>query len=116
MIKDVNTFFWKLPLMVFIRPSVRVDVDIAVLTSITQDHLDYHGTMDAIEGKIKVIYSRFFKKAVINKDDKYATNLLRKLSTSIEVITYSCKHPADVRLLSANFSPRNFFKRFVFWI
>ena len=53
-----------------------VDVDIAVLTNITQDHLDYHETMDAYKkAKAKLFTFRSLKKAVINKDDEYAVNL-----------------------------------------
>ena len=50
-----------------------VDIDIAVLTNISQDHLDYHGTMDAYkEAKAKLFTLGSLKKAVINKDDEYA--------------------------------------------
>ena len=84
-----------------------VDVDIAVLTNITQDHLDYHGTMDAYrKAKTKLFKLASIKKAVINRDDEYAIDLERLLSSDIELKTYSCKQPADIRLISANFDKR----------
>ena len=82
-----------------------VDIDIAVLTNISQDHLDYHGTMDAYkEAKAKLFTLASLKKAVINKDDEYAANLQGLLSPDVEVKTYGCKHPADIRLISARFN------------
>ena len=82
-----------------------VDVDIAVMTNISQDHLDYHGTMEAYkDAKAKLFTRGSLKKAVINKDDAYAINLQRRLSSKVEVKTYGCKHPADIRLISASFN------------
>ena len=82
-----------------------VDIDIAVLTNITQDHLDYHETMDAYrEAKAKLFTFDSLKKAVINKDDEYAVNLKRILSPDVEVKTFSCNGPADICLISESFN------------
>jgi len=71
-----------------------LEFDAAVFTNLTQDHLDYHGTMDEyFEAK-----ARFFTglpsqtskkgKAVINIDDRYGRRLLDKIPKSVPVITF----------------------------
>ena len=82
-----------------------VDVDIAVFTNITQDHLDYHETMDAYKkAKAKLFTFRSLTKAVINKDDEYAVNLERLLSPDVDVKTFGFSDSADIRLISSNFN------------
>ena len=42
-----------------------------IFTNLTQDHLDYHGTMDNYrEAKGKLFQDNFSKKAIINRDDE----------------------------------------------
>ena len=49
--------------------------DIAAFTNLTEDHLDFHKTMDAYcEAKAKLF--RRCKKAVVNMDDSYADRIL----------------------------------------
>ena len=82
-----------------------VDLDIAVLTNITQDHLDYHKTMSAYrKAKAKLFTFASLKKAVINEDDEYAEDLKRLLSPNIEVKTFGRKRSADIRLISESFN------------
>ncbi len=63
-----------------------LDFEVAIFTNLTQDHLDYHGTMENyLEAKKKLF--KMCKCAIINLDDEYANQLMSGLDC--EVITYS---------------------------
>lgn len=52
----------------------------AAFTNLTQDHLDYHGTMEAyFEAKAR-LFSDFGATALINADDAYGVRLLERFS------------------------------------
>lgn len=78
------------------------EYDVGVFTNLTQDHLDFHGTMESylmakaklFTGLSKGQKSRR-KYAVINTDDPYGERI--KGFTSVPAITYGVKHPADVK-------------------
>src|SRR5690606_25797423 len=63
-------------------------------TNLTQDHLDYHKTMDAyFEAKTRLFsglmeQSRKKGKAVINLDDRFGAQLVKRFSKELPVITY----------------------------
>ncbi len=78
--------------------------DVAVFTNLTQDHLDFHGTMkNYFESKLKLftqLASQQKKRkpvAVINIDDRYGEQLLGKIDKSISLITYGMGVRADFR-------------------
>jgi len=81
------------------------DFRTAVFTNLTQDHLDYHGTMEAYEAAKGLFFSRLGnaysndpgerKYAVLNADDE-ASARYAKL-TSAEVLTYGIEREADLR-------------------
>src|SRR5436309_8782180 len=78
--------------------------DVAVFTNLTQDHLDYHGTMENyFESKAKLFaqLAQQQKKrkpvAVVNMDDHYGEQLLDKIDTKISVITFGMGVRADFR-------------------
>src|SRR5699024_2783554 len=76
---------------------VGCDFDVAIYTNLSQDHLDYHHTMeDYIRAKSMLFVqlgnnyaARKMKYAVLNVDDTYSTVLER--STSPQIVTYGCK-------------------------
>lgn len=82
-----------------------IDFDVALFTNLTQDHLDYHLTMDAYaQAKAKLFSSlgkrSDFKKpypkmAVVNQDDPWAQEMIKDLSAPL--ITYGLSERADVR-------------------
>src|SRR5215210_4256501 len=81
--------------------------DVAVFTNLTQDHLDFHGTMDRyFESKLKLFTSlpqqQFKKKpvAVVNLDDRYGERILDHLSKDFPVVTYGVSARADFRASS----------------
>ena len=57
-----------------------LDVSCAVFTNLTQDHLDYHGTMaDYAHAKEKLFFIPTVENAVINFDDPFGRELAMKL-------------------------------------
>ncbi len=86
-------------------------VDVAIFTNLTQDHLDFHGTMDAYAcAKAKLfagVGAPLPRVAVINEDDPYATKMQGEFHGK-ELMTYSMEssrgsHQAsNVRLAVGN--------------
>lgn len=76
-------------------------IQVAVFTNFTQDHLDYHGSMDAYwQSKLRLFAWPGLTSAVVNVDDAYGLELAQKLSgTALRVWTVSCKQPS-ARLLA----------------
>ena len=81
-----------------------VEWDVAVFTNLTQDHLDFHGTMERyFDSKLKLftdLAKQQTKKkpvAVVNIDDRYGELLLDRLGKDISVITYGMGARADFR-------------------
>ncbi|MGE5702327.1 MAG: UDP-N-acetylmuramoyl-L-alanyl-D-glutamate--2,6-diaminopimelate ligase [Clostridia bacterium] len=79
------------------------DVHTAVFTNLTQDHLDYHKTMDQYRYAKSLLFSQMgnrydpdrIKTAVLNSDDP-ASELFARV-TPARVIRYGIDHDADVR-------------------
>lgn len=62
-----------------------LEFDCAVLTNVTQDHLDYHGDMESYFKAKSLLFKSCPKKgkrAVINYDDPYGKRLLKEYSPS----------------------------------
>lgn len=78
------------------------DYDIAVFTNLTQDHLDFHKTMEAYKYAKSLLFAQlgnaFYdekrKYAVINQDDEAANDLIA--ATAAHVVTYGIDCEADV--------------------
>ena len=63
--------------------------DIAVFTNLTQDHLDYHGTMAEYDlAKARLFNWQGLRAAVINRDDAAGVRLLQNARAGIETIEY----------------------------
>src|SRR6266567_3106255 len=78
--------------------------DVAVFTNLTQDHLDFHGTMENyFDAKLKLFTGLGSQKkkrkpiAIVNIDDRYGEQLLGKIDKSIPVITYGMGQRAEFR-------------------
>ena len=74
-----------------------IKADIAILTNITQDHLDYFKDFDNYCGvKMSYFTHEHIKKAVVNVDDESGRLLLRRLeSIGLPAISYGLYNPAD---------------------
>jgi len=56
--------------------------DVAVLSNLGRDHLDYHQTLEAYrEAKRKLFYQTDLKWAVLNLDDEFGRELMQELSS-----------------------------------
>jgi UDP-N-acetylmuramoyl-L-alanyl-D-glutamate--2,6-diaminopimelate ligase len=78
--------------------------DIAVFTNLTQDHLDFHGTMESYfdsKAKLFVQLGRQEKKpkpvAIVNIDDRYGEQMLNKIDKRVAVVTCGMSARADFR-------------------
>ncbi|HEV8185279.1 MAG TPA: UDP-N-acetylmuramoyl-L-alanyl-D-glutamate--2,6-diaminopimelate ligase, partial [Chthoniobacterales bacterium] len=84
--------------------------DVAVFTNLTQDHLDFHGSMDryfAEKAKLfTALATQQAKKnavAVVNIDDRYGAKLIDRISKEIPIVTYGMGTRADFR--ASNYRP-----------
>src|SRR6266480_2427591 len=82
----------------------RLEWNVAVFTNLTQDHLDFHGTMKSyFESKMKLFTGLGSQKrkrkptAIVNIDDRYGEQLLDKIDKRVAVITYGMGMRADFR-------------------
>src|SRR5213593_2834538 len=78
--------------------------NVAVFTNLTQDHLDFHGTMENyFDAKLKLFIGLANQKrkrkavAIVNVDDRYGQQLLGKIDKSVAVVTYGMGMRADFR-------------------
>lgn len=77
------------------------DYDVAVFTNLTQDHLDYHHTMEEYERAKGLLFSKLGnaymaskpKFAILNVDDNASKQYIAE--TSAHVVTYGIDSPAD---------------------
>src|SRR3982750_1606025 len=81
-----------------------LEFDVAVFTNLTQDHLDFHGTMEnyfAAKAKLFHSMAEQTKKrkpvAVINIDDRYGERLVTEINRKMAVVTYGMGVQADFR-------------------
>jgi UDP-N-acetylmuramoyl-L-alanyl-D-glutamate--2,6-diaminopimelate ligase len=77
-------------------------IDTALLTNLTQDHLDYHGDMQSYwQAKLKLFAWPGLRAAVVNVDDGYGETLAASLrGGAIDLWTVACH--ADARLRADN--------------
>ena len=72
----------------------------AIFTNFTQDHLDYHGTMESYwQAKAQLFDWPGLRAAVINVDDPRGVELARQLAqrTGLQLWTLSCRGDARLR-------------------
>ncbi|MDH5423643.1 MAG: UDP-N-acetylmuramoyl-L-alanyl-D-glutamate--2,6-diaminopimelate ligase [Gammaproteobacteria bacterium] len=67
-----------------------VDIETAILTNVTRDHLDYHGTVETYrEIKKRLFYQDSVKNIIVNLDDAIGKELAQSLSATKNVWGYS---------------------------
>jgi UDP-N-acetylmuramoyl-L-alanyl-D-glutamate--2,6-diaminopimelate ligase len=71
--------------------------DVALFTNLTQDHLDYHGTMEEYFAAKSMLFSPTHAKfAIVNADDPYGRRLLER--PSIPTVGFSLDDVADLQV------------------
>ena len=78
----------------------------AILTNLTQDHLDYHITMENYFEAKSILFKNLQEGcfAVINNDDEWANRFLNIIPEDVKVITYGIKNNADIMAENIDFS------------
>lgn len=79
------------------------DFDVAVFTNLSQDHLDFHKTMEEYKKAKSLLFSQLGNRydeqnkkfAILNADDQVSAEL--KIVTSAHVLTYGIEQKCDVR-------------------
>jgi UDP-N-acetylmuramoyl-L-alanyl-D-glutamate--2,6-diaminopimelate ligase len=80
----------------------QVDFDVAIFTNLSQDHLDYHGTMEEyFEAKTRLFSAlgtvRKAGRAVVNADNAYGCELIERLGGDRAVVSYGVSSAAVIR-------------------
>lgn len=80
-------------------------VRVAVFTNFTQDHLDYHGSMQAYwQAKQELFRWPGLQAAVVNLDDEKGAALAQSLAGgALDVWTFSCMHEARLQALDIGY-------------
>ena len=79
------------------------DFNIAVFSNLTQDHLDYHKTMEAYKHAKGLLFSQLGscfqhnppKFAIVNNDDEASTSFIR--ATAAHILTYGIDKKSDLQ-------------------
>jgi len=67
-----------------------VEFDVAVLTNLGRDHLDYHGDIETYsDAKKKLFQQKNLKSAVINLDDEFGRQLAHEFSDKLDIWGYA---------------------------
>jgi UDP-N-acetylmuramyl-tripeptide synthetase len=74
-------------------------IRVAIFTNFTQDHLDYHGDMDAYwDAKAELFAWPGLEAAVVNLDDERGIGLEQAMQVGpIDLWTFSCERPARLQ-------------------
>jgi UDP-N-acetylmuramoyl-L-alanyl-D-glutamate--2,6-diaminopimelate ligase len=79
-----------------------MEFDVAVWANLTQDHLDFHGSMEEYYAAKKLLFTDYVKTGgvgVINVDDEYGRRLFDELKSARKLLTYGRSEDADVRVV-----------------
>jgi UDP-N-acetylmuramoyl-L-alanyl-D-glutamate--2,6-diaminopimelate ligase len=80
-----------------------VTFEVGAFTNLTQDHLDYHGTLENYMLAKRKLFLQS-NRAVVNSDDPYAKNILE--GAAIPVTTFGVRSAADVRAADIDITTR----------
>lgn len=72
-----------------------IPFDVAVMTNLSRDHLDYHQDMESYgQAKARLFEDFDLKVAVLNADDAFCQGLMKRLASS-HLVTYGTSSSAD---------------------
>jgi UDP-N-acetylmuramoyl-L-alanyl-D-glutamate--2,6-diaminopimelate ligase len=89
------------------------DFDVAVLTNVTHEHLDFHGSVEQYRKDKARLFEMLGqgsqtgpKRAIVNADDPHHQQFLQAAPADCQKLTYGIQQPADVRAFDVE-STRN---------
>jgi UDP-N-acetylmuramoyl-L-alanyl-D-glutamate--2,6-diaminopimelate ligase len=87
-----------------------IDFDCAVFTNLSQDHLDFHDTLETYFGAKRKLFEPSAAMspgiAVVNADDEWGQRLVKQLAEAgQDVITFGIDHSVDFRAVAVDFGP-----------
>ena len=80
-----------------------IDFQVGIFTNLTQDHLDYHQTMENYFAAKVLLFANLDRAenpgvAVVNADDAYGKRLIQMLRNHVRVIAYTLENEADCEI------------------
>lgn len=76
-----------------------IEFNQALFTNLTQDHLDYHHSMEEYGAAKTLLFSRReLQWAIINKDDSYQDQISKAIRPHIKKLTYGMHQECDVKV------------------
>jgi UDP-N-acetylmuramoyl-L-alanyl-D-glutamate--2,6-diaminopimelate ligase len=74
-----------------------IPCEVAVMTNLTQDHLDYHGTMESYAAAKAKLFARRPRLMVLNRDDSWF-NYFNQFEAAEQKMTYGADEAAECRI------------------
>lgn len=74
-----------------------IPCDVAIMTNLTQDHLDYHGTMEAYAAAKGKLFARQPRLMVLNRDDEWF-DYFNQFTAAEQKMNYGTHEDADARI------------------
>lgn len=73
-----------------------VDFEVGVFTNLTEDHLDYHETMESYYRSKLKLFNRTKKYNIVNGDDVYGRRILQEVDNTVPIMTYGIEGDYDI--------------------
>lgn len=81
-----------------------IPLEVAAVTNLTQDHLDYHGSMDEYAAAKGKLFARKARVHVINRDDEWF-HFFNQFAARERTLTYGTDPDAEYRITAAKLGP-----------
>lgn len=78
-----------------------IPCDVAIMTNLTQDHLDYHGSMENYAAAKAKLFAKQPRLIVLNRDDQWF-DYFDKFSAAEQKMTYGAEEHAESRITKVN--------------
>lgn len=79
-----------------------LDFQVGIFTNLTEDHLDYHVTMENYYSSKLKLFNRTKKYNIINGDDPFGLKILKDIHNTVPIITYGIDKKWDVYATDIN--------------
>src|SRR5689334_1400176 len=84
----------------------RVRFSVLVFTNLTQDHLDFHGTLEDYFDAKRRLFTEARPPAAVNVGDEHGRRLAEELQGRQELVTFGLSDDAEIRADELELSPR----------